>query len=162
MPMMQPRGRSIGRTALIESFPYSDKGALDGSSGQRLCQTGTEPTESYPAHPKVCELQASLLNGAGPRPLISCDAIIWFDHCVRAGFVARVCLWPIFGFGQLPLFRVDQSFRIAPLVCQPSLAGKTRPSSWHSIHTGCPVNEERGRFLSQFVRLQTVWAPLAR
>jgi hypothetical protein len=62
---------------------------------------------------------------------------------------------PISAFGQLALYRVDQSFRKAPLVCQPSLAGKTQPSSWHSIHTGCPVNEERGRFFSQFVRFQT-------
>ncbi|MNT52069.1 hypothetical protein D3C72_1890760 [compost metagenome] len=45
MPMILSRGRSIGRTALIESFPYSDKGALDGSSSQRLRQAGTEPTE---------------------------------------------------------------------------------------------------------------------
>jgi len=64
--------------------------------------------------------------------------------------------WPISAFGQLALIRVDQSFRIAPLICQPSLAEKTQPRSWHSIHTGCPANEKRGRFFSQFDRLQTV------
>lgn len=74
---------------------YSDKGALDESSRQRLRQAGTEPTESYPAHPKMCESQASLLKEAGQRPLINRDAIKCIDHCVRGGFVVKRCFWPI-------------------------------------------------------------------
>ncbi|EPA96663.1 hypothetical protein PG5_28790 [Pseudomonas sp. G5(2012)] len=38
MPMLQPRARLSGITVLIESCAYSDQGALDGSSSQRLCR----------------------------------------------------------------------------------------------------------------------------
>ena len=39
--------------------------------------------------------KASLVNEAGPRPLISRDAIRSLDHCATAGFVVRSCFWPI-------------------------------------------------------------------
>jgi hypothetical protein len=41
---------------------------------------------SYPAHPEMCELQASLVNEAGPGALIICAAISCYDRCVSAGF----------------------------------------------------------------------------
>lgn len=39
--------------------------------------------------------KASLLNEAGPRPLISRDAVRSLDHCATAGFVVRGSFWPI-------------------------------------------------------------------
>jgi hypothetical protein len=42
---LQWRGRTRGRTALIESFAYSAEGALDESSGRRLREAGSEPAE---------------------------------------------------------------------------------------------------------------------
>jgi hypothetical protein len=71
---------------MIESFPYSEKGALDGLSVRPLPPAGTECAECYPAHPKVCEMQlrSSLKSARGFG--IGCEAIIGSDLCALAGF----------------------------------------------------------------------------
>ncbi|SDU93175.1 hypothetical protein SAMN05216558_0842 [Pseudomonas vancouverensis] len=65
---------------------YSCKGAGDEFSGWHLPQTETEPVERYPVHPEVNEAQAPRLNTTGPKALISCDAISFYDHRALAGF----------------------------------------------------------------------------